>query len=58
MNPENWNWAMWTLVALCLLSWFASVSMHGRPRDPHNGWARTVHLLVWFILLYFAGALA
>jgi len=58
MNPENWNWAMWVLVILCGLSWFAHCSMHGKPHAPYNGWARTVDYLVTFILLYFAGALA
>jgi len=58
MNPENWNWAMWAFVILTLLSWGACVSMHGKPRDAYNGWARTVDLLIIFILLYFAGALA
>lgn len=57
-NVENWNWAVWVVVALYALSLFISIGEHGKPRKPNDARHNFVALIIMTALLYFGGFFA
>lgn len=56
-NPENWNWAMWAYMILCVLSLCGYFSLHGQTRTWNAGSGLLSIIIAW-TLLYLAGAFA
>lgn len=55
MNPEVWNWAVWTSVVLIGIRAVLAPLVHGEERDRHNGFTHIFGAASTFMLLYFGG---
>lgn len=56
MDIHHWNWAVWALVILQVLSLCAGIGMHGKEREgKYNAGVSLLIFLIGACLYYFAG---
>lgn len=56
INVDNWNWAVWTYLAITFIGLLFCANMHGKKKmGYHNFWSDIFATLVIFSLLTFGG---
>jgi hypothetical protein len=52
---SNWGWPQWVYMSLACLALIGHISLHGKQRDPYNGYTGLCNFLIAFFLLSAGG---
>lgn len=58
INTAEWGWPQYIHLSLSLLTLLGYFSMHGKAREPYNGYAGLCNFLISYILLVWGGFLS
>ena len=54
-STANWGWPQWAFLALAVLTLLVKVVLHGKPREPNNGFYAIIDFGIGMFILIAGG---